>query len=401
MIDTGTRAFWQATLALCIGSFMIFANVYITQPLLPMIAHHFSIGTIEAGWSFTITTLTLGIALLFYGPLSDALGRRRLMVWSMAGACVLTLLLSQVADFTSLVLLRALQGACLAGLPAIAIAYMGDEFSRKALSVAVGFYIAGNTLGGISGRLVGGFVGDWLGWQAAFLVMGMISVVIVILFARWLPPSQQFRPRSANPRLMLRDLGGHLSNPVLVVAYLVGGVNFMAFITQYSYITFVLADAPYQLSSRFLGLLFLTYLSGTLASSLSGRINAHLTPAVSILCGTVLIACGSALTLAGGLGMIITGFLVNSFGFFLAHSTLSGWVSRHAQQARASASSLYLVAYYLCGSFGGLVLEPFWQWQGWSGVVVGVWLLLGLTLAGGAYLLRWQRREQAADQARE
>ncbi|HPQ97307.1 MAG TPA: MFS transporter [Thiolinea sp.] len=285
MIDTGTRAFWQATLALCIGSFMIFANVYITQPLLPMIAQYFAIGSIEAGWSFTITTLTLGISLLFYGPLSDALGRRRLMVWSMAGACVLTLLLSQVDDFTTLVLLRALQGICLGGLPAIAIAYMGDEFSHRALAVAVGFYIAGNTLGGISGRLVGGFVGDWLGWQEAFLVMGILSVVITILFARWLPPSQQFRPRPANPRLMLHDLGSHLRNPVLLVAYLVGGINFMAFITQYSYITFVLVAEPYQLSSRFLGLLFLTYLSGTLASSLSGRINARLTPAVSILCG--------------------------------------------------------------------------------------------------------------------
>ena len=64
MIESGTGQFWRATLALCLGSFMIFANVYITQPLLPMLQQSFHLSTLEAGWSFTITTLTLGISLL-------------------------------------------------------------------------------------------------------------------------------------------------------------------------------------------------------------------------------------------------------------------------------------------------------------------------------------------------
>ncbi|MEZ5449975.1 MAG: MFS transporter [Thiolinea sp.] len=396
MIEANSKAFWRATLALCLGSFMIFANVYVTQPLLPMIARHFHISALQAGWSFTITTLLLGISLLFYGPLSDALGRRRLMLWSMLGVTAVTAWLSQIDSYTSLLLLRGLQGLCLGGLPAIAIAYLGDEFSRKAVSIAVGLYIAANTLGGIGGRLVGGFVGDWLGWQDAFLVMTLISMIIVSLFGWLLPPSRQFQPHPAKPLSMLRDLQSHLRNPDLLVAYLVGGGNFMIFITLYSYITFVLAAEPYQLSSRFLGLLFLTYLSGTLASSLSGRITQHIRQPVAVMLGIILLCCGSLLTLAGSLSLIICGFLINSFGFFLAHSVLSGWVSTHALRARASASSLYLVFYYTGASIGGFYLEPFWRWQHWPGVITGALLMLLLTFSGAAFLNHHQRQAASA-----
>lgn len=392
MIEINSRPFWQATLALCLGSFMIFANVYVTQPLLPMLAQHFHVSAMQAGWSFSITTLTLGLSLLFYGPISDSIGRRVLIIGSMAGAMLCTFALSQANNFPTLLALRALQGLCLGGLPAIAIAYMGDEFSRKAVAVAVGFYIAANTLGGISGRLIGGFVGDSFGWPNAFGLMALINCFITIAVARWLPASQQFRAQPLRPRQMLQDISGHLRNPDLWIAYLIGGANFLIFITQYSYITFVLAKAPYNLPPRYIGLLFLTYLSGTLASMLSGRITQYIRQPIAILSGIGCLMAGSLLTLIGGLPIIIVGFLLNSFGFFLAHSVLSSWVSHHALNARASASSLYLVFYYLGASLGGFYLEPFWRWQAWWGVVIGSLSLLSLSLLGAFALNRRQPR---------
>ena len=239
MIESGSKQFWRATLALCIGSFMIFANVYVTQPILPQLQQEFSLTTLEVSWSFTVTTLTLGLSLLFYGPLSDAVGRRSLMLVSMAGVCLCTLLLSRAESFTALVLLRGLQGVFLGGLPAIAIAYMGDEYSRKALLLAVGLYISGNSLGGISGRLIGGFIGDWLGWADLFLVMGLVSCVCLLLFWWLLPASRQFSPQVLNLSAMGSRLRDHLTNPLLLLVYLVGGLNFFIFINQYSYITFV------------------------------------------------------------------------------------------------------------------------------------------------------------------
>jgi YNFM family putative membrane transporter len=390
MIELNSAAFWRATLALSLGSMMIFSNIYVTQPLLPTLADNFAISPLEANWSLTITTFTLAISLLFYGAFSDALGRKHLMLYSMAGTVLITLLLSITEDYDAFLLLRALQGFCLGGLPAIAIAYMSDEFSSKALLAAVGFYIAANTLGGIGGRLAGGFFGEWLGLSGTFVVMTVWSLVIVVLFWRLLPPSRAFTRHPVNIASMLTAIRMHLLNPVLLTAYLVGGLNFLIFINQYSYITFVLADAPYRLSPFWIGLLFLTYLSGTLASTISGYLAARFSQTGSMLLGIMIFMAGTLITLQDNLLWIISGFFTNAFGFFLCHSQLSSWVSRSATQNRASASALYLVFYYLGASAGGLYLHPFWEWLEWAGVVVGSLMVLSVTLTGCLILRRYE-----------
>ena len=115
MIEANTRAFRAATLALCLGSAMIFANLHVVQSLLPTFAQQFQLTELEASWSLTITILTLGLSLLVYGPLSDAIGRKPIMVVTMAGAVLTTLALSQVESYTSLLVLRGLQGLFLGG----------------------------------------------------------------------------------------------------------------------------------------------------------------------------------------------------------------------------------------------------------------------------------------------
>lgn len=401
MIDAGSASFWRATIALCLGSFMIFANVYVTQPLLPLLMDSFQLSELEASWSFTITTLTLGLSLLLYGPLSDALGRKNIMLASMAGVVLMTFLLSQTQSYSMLLLFRGLQGLCLGGLPAIAIAYMSDEFKHKAMILAVGFYISGNTIGGIGGRLIGGFVGEWLGWSEVFLVMALISFILLALFAVLLPASNYFIAKSLKPRSMLRQSLAHIKNPLLLLAYLIGGFNFFIFINQYSFITFLLSDAPYNLSPSWLGLLFLTYLSGTVGSALSGRIAQRVPQPVCMIIGIVLLMCGSLVTLVPSIWAIITGFLISAFGFFFTHSTASSWVSRHALEAKASASSLYLLFYYLGASTGGFYLQPFWQWDGWSGVILGSMLVLIATLLAAVllYKISYQKVLEVATRA--
>lgn len=395
MIRPQTTSFWRATLALCLGSFMVFANLYISQPLLPMLADSFHLTTLEASFSFTITTFMLGLSLLFYGPLSDAIGRKWLMLVSMAGAVLCTLLISQVSSYQHMVVLRAIQGFCLGGLPAIAIAYMGDEFARPALTLAVGFYISGNSLGGIGGRLLGGFMGEWFGWADAFLYMAVLSLFFLIVFIYLLPDSRQFQPSPLRLRKVAGDLFGHLKNPLLLTAFLISGFNFFIFVNQYTYATFLLSREPYHLSASWLGMLFLTYLSGTVGAAFSGRLSGWLPQPAIMALGAGLLIIGSGLMLMSSIGWIISGFLVNALGFFVAHANASSWVSHNAKKAKASASSLYLVFYYLGASTGGFYLDIFWHWMGWQGVIFGSWLILALTLGLSLRLYwysgRWKR----------
>ncbi len=390
MIETGSRAFRAATLALCLGSTLVFANLHMVQALLPTLAAQFALTELQASWSLTVTILMLGLSLLIYGPVSDAIGRKPLMILSLTGAVVTTLALSQVQSYGALLWLRGLQGLFLGGLPAIAIAYMGDEFSRKAVVVAVGVYISANSLGGVGGRLVGGFVGEHWGWASAFGVMGCVSAMLLVAFVWLLPNAQHFRAKALHPVAVARDIRDHLQNPLLRVAYVIAFGNFMIFLNQYSYITFVLAGEPFHLSPHALGMLFLTYLTGTFSAAISGRVTQWLPPPVGMALGILLLMLGTLLTLIPHLHAIIWGFMVSSFGFFFTHSLASSWVSHHAEKARASASSLYLVFYYLGASVGGFILSPFWHWQGWVGIVMGSLMVYSLTLLCSLWLYRWQ-----------
>ncbi len=400
LIESNGWAFWRGTLALIIGSFMVFANVYVTQPLLPMIAQTYEISELQAASSFTITTLTLGLSLLFYGPLSDALGRKKIMVLTLLGVTLTTYALSLASDYSTLLLLRAIQGFFLAGLPAIAVAYLGDEYTPHAMALAVGLYISGNTIGGIGGRLIGGFVGEWQGPSAAFTTMAVVSLICFLLFWVLLPKSQHFQAKPFLVRTLVTNVALHMRNPVLVMCYVIGGFNFFIFINQFSYITFVLEDAPYSLSAKYVSLLFLTYLSGTVGSAFSGKLAGYLSQPKIMMIGTGTIMLGSLVTLYPSLITIIIGLFVNCFGFFLCHSTASSYVSKNAKQAKASASSLYLVFYYLGASAGGFYLDPFWQYGGWSAVVLGSWLVLAGVLFVAFILSRRQQKNETYEGAK-
>ncbi|NEV63735.1 MFS transporter [Thiorhodococcus minor] len=388
MIAARTPAFWRATLALSLGSFLTFINLYTPQPLLPLFSQTWGVSPVDASLTVSLTTLTLSLSLLVYGPLSDAIGRRGIMLVTMALTALCSLAMAFAPDFTTLLALRTFQGLFIGGLLAVAMAYMGDEFERKALILAIGLYISGNSLGGISGRLISGAVASSWGWEASFLVTGCLSLAILTAFAWMLPPSRHFTPKPLRLIGLVKDMAGHATSPVILLACLVGGLNFLVFINLYSYITYLLSAPPYNLSPAALGLLFLTYLSGTLAAGFSGRIVGGRSQPLAMIGGILILMGGTLLTLVPRLEAIIAGMLINAVGFFFTHTQAAGWVNRSAHQARASASSLYLMSYYGGASIGSFYLGPFWHWMGWPGVVLGALLMLGAGVALAGYL-RW------------
>ncbi|NEX23552.1 MFS transporter [Thiorhodococcus mannitoliphagus] len=388
MIAARTPAFWRATLALSLGSFLTFINLYTPQPLLPLFSQTWGVSPVDASLSVSLTTLTLSLSLLVYGPLSDAIGRRGIMLVTMTLTTLCSLAMALAPDFATLLALRTLQGLFIGGLLAVAMAYMGDEFERKAMILAIGLYISGNSLGGISGRLMSGAVASSCGWEASFLVTGCLSLVILIVFAWMLPPSRHFTSKPLRLAGLVKDLAGHARSPIIVVACLVGGLNFLVFINLYSYITYLLSAPPYNLSPAALGLLFLTYLSGTLTAGFSGRIVGGRSQPLAMVFGMLILMGGTLLTLTPRLEVIIAGMLINAVGFFFTHTQAAGWVNRNARQARASATSLYLMSYYGGASIGSFFLGPFWHWAGWLGVVAGALSMLGVGIGLASYL-RW------------
>jgi len=318
--------------------------------------------------------------------LADRLGREQVMKAALAIAALLALATAFAPDFGALLFLRALLGGVIAGLPAAAMAYIGEEIAPGAQARAMGLYIAGNALGGMSGRFVAALLTDWSSWRVALGVIGVLGVISALLFWQRLPPSRNFRARAATPARIFADTLAIYRDPGLPALFLVAFLAMGGFVGLYNFLGFRLLEAPYGLGQSAIGAVFLLYLVGTWASAASGRLAERrgrrkvLWPMVAVM------GAGLALTLAQPLWLVIAGVGVFTFGFFAAHALASGWVGRRAGERRALASALYLSSYYLGASVLGSLAGTAWTGWRWEGVAALVGLCVLLTAACALWL---------------
>lgn len=382
-IQKGTRAFHKANWALFLAGFITFANLYVTQPLLPTFSEAFHVSPAVASLSLSVTTFALAVSLIIVSSLSEAWGRKSLMTISIFAASVLTLALAFSPNFEIILVLRVVQGIVFAGLPAIAMAYLGEEMEPASLGVAMGLYISGNSVGGLSGRVIIGTLTDHYNWHTGMMVLGGISLLVSLLFVWMLPSSKHFSARPLQLKALTKTLLQHLRDPSMLCLYGMGFLLMGSFVTLYNYIGFKLMAPPYNLSATIVGWIFVIYLVGTFSSAWFGSLADRYGRQRMLLLAIAIMLAGAIVTLNGLLTLKIIGITVFTFGFFAAHSIASGWVSKRASHDKAQASSLYLFFYYFGSSVGGTVGGVFWMKYGWIGVItmIAVFLLIACVLS--------------------
>lgn len=375
-IQKGTKTFNKANWALFLAGFITFANLYVSQPLLPTFAEEFHVSPAVASLSLSVTTFALSISMIIVGSLSEAWGRKSLMTISIFAASILTLALAFSPNFETILVLRVIQGVVFAGLPAIAMAYLGEEMDPRSLGVAMGLYISGNSVGGLSGRVIIGTLTDLYNWQVGMIVLGMLSLIISVLFVWMLPNSRHFSPRPLQIKALTTSLIQHVKDPSMLCLFGISFVLMGSFVTLYNYIGFKLMAPPYSLSATIVGWIFVIYLVGTFSSAWFGSLADKYGRQKMLLLSIAIMFAGALMTLSGLLSLKIIGITVFTFGFFAAHSIASGWVSRRATHDKAQASSLYLFFYYFGSSVGGTAGGIFWMHDGWGGVIAMITVFL-------------------------
>lgn len=382
-IQKGTREFRLANLALFAAGFIIFANLYITQPVFPQFSEEFHVSPAVASLSLSTATVALSISLIFFGSLSEAWGRKRLMTFSIFAASLLTIALAFSPSFEILLLLRIIQGIVFAGIPAIAMAYLGEEMDPSSLGVAMGLYISGNSVGGLSGRIIMGTVTDLFSWKIGMLSLGILSLLVSIYFVWALPASRHFEPKPLQLKSLTKSLITHLKDPGLLCLFGIAFTLMGGFVTLYNYISYKLLGEPYNLSTTIVGWIFIVYLVGTFSSAWFGSLSDQFGRGKVLFAGILIMLSGALLTLPVPLLIKILGLIVFTFGFFGSHSIASSWVSHRAKKNKAQASSLYLFAYYFGSSVGGTTGGVFWSLFGWNGVIafISAFITLSLLLA--------------------
>ena len=379
----GYRRLVGAVWAAGVGAFTL---LYAPQSLLPLVSADLAVSPSTAALTISVATGTLAVALVPMSSLAERVGRTRVMTLALASAAVLGLVAPLAPTVELLLLVRGLQGVAIAGLPALAMAHLSEEVTPEAVGGAMGLYVAGNTVGGLSGRLLSSAVADVAGWRAGLAAVGVLALACVLAFRLLLPPATAAPVRTAG-RERRSHLVRHLRDPGVRRLCLTSFVLMSGFVTVYNFLGYRLLEAPFGLSQLLVGLVFVSYLAGTFTAPSAGRLGDRVGRR-AVLLASVLLALGALLlTAAPLLPLVLAGLALFTVGFFAAHTSASGMVGRRATTGRSQASALYLLAYYAGSSLGGWAGGLAYERAAWPGVVAYVGALLVVAL-GLALLLR-------------
>lgn len=369
--------------AVGIPGFWAFFNLYGPQSLLPMLAREFNASPGEISLTVTATTLAIAISAPFAGAIADVLGRKRVITAAMIISTVPLILIAFAPSLHALIFWRFMLGLVLPPIFTVVVAYIGEEWPAGEAMGAMGLYMAATSFGGFSGRFVSGALADLAGWRTCFLIVAAATFLSGLAIAAILPRERNFT-RSENIRKSGRQMLGHLRNPQLLATYAVGFGTLFTFVALFTYVNFLLAAPPFNLSSTLLGAIFVTYLAGGTAVLGLGRAVDRFGRKGLVIGAIGVWMCGALLTLAPALPIIILGLAIAACGGFIVQSTSTGHVALTAESGRTSAIGLYASTYYIGGSLGAVLPGLTWSIGGWAAcvaMVVAMQALMALVIA--------------------
>lgn len=249
-IQQGTPEFIRVALALFSAGLATFALLYCVQPILPMLSQDFSTSPASSSLSLSIATGMLALGLMFTGPLSDAIGRKSVMVVALLLAAVCTIVCSFMTSWHGILLMRALTGLSLSGVAAVAMTYLSEEIHPNFIALSMGLYISGSSIGGMSGRLVAGVLSDLFSWRVSLLVLGLFALAAACLFWFILPASKHFRASSLRPRTLLINFKLHWRDSGLPLLFAEGFLIMGGVVTLFNYIGYRLSVTGWALLSQ-------------------------------------------------------------------------------------------------------------------------------------------------------
>lgn len=339
----------------------------------------------------TVSATTLGVAISapFFGAFTERLARKRVIVFSVLGVSIPTLLAATSTSLPQLIFWRFLQGIMVPGIIAVVVTYIGEEWPPERIALIMSFYVSGTALGGFLGRISAGVLADYFNWRIGFLVLGAASLAGAVLITAWLPHGRRrvTEQSASNRQSFLHQVQALFKNRRLVATFAVGFNVLFSLVGVFTWITFYLSAAPFSLSITALSSLFFVYLIGLVVTPGAGylitRIGLRAGISGAILCSIA----GVALTLTHSLPLVVFGLAALSSGVFVAQTASQSHLRVAAPPgARVTAAGIYFTCYYLGGTAAGVVPGAFWalgKWPACVGFIISMQLIaLAIALLG-------------------
>lgn len=360
---------WLLSVTIGLVGVFAFIQVYSVQSILPQLQQDLQASVVQVGNSVGVTVLAIALMSPFVGMLSDALGRKWLVVVSVFALAIPTALITQVQTVHGLLVLRFLQGLGVPGVSVVAIAYIGEEFRAGKMVRMMTIYVAGSVMGGFLGRFLMGHFTEFMPWRVAFGVMAVLNLAGAFVIWRGLPSSRHF---VANPHITssLATLWQLVRNPSLLAACALGFTVLFALVGLFTFVNLHLAAAPYFFSPGALANIFVVYLLGVVVTPMGGRVISRIGARKTVMMAVASSAVGVLLTLLSPSWVIVLGLALGACGVFITQSAVMSFIAYRITQGRSLASGLYYSAYYCGGFTGAWVGGIAYTLAGWHGTVM-------------------------------
>lgn len=377
-IESGTKPFYAILFCLFLAGFSIFSSLYCVQPMMPIFSSYFDVSPTHSSFPLSFSTMALAVGLLFAGLLSDRFGRKPVMVIALFSTAFLVILSSRLPIWEIFISTRVMVGMAVSGVASVAMTYIGEEVAQKDIGFAMGLYISGTAIGGMSGRLIAGVLIGSISWQNTLLLIGAINLIIAIIFYLSLPKSKHFQAYPIRLSRFIESFIKNFQDGKLRLLFAQGFILMGCFVTVFNYMSYHLLEKPFELSQMWIGLISLAYLSGIYSAPRAAAWSRQYGRGRVLMTMLATMILGLWMMLIPSLVVLLIGLLIFTFSFFAAHSTASSWVSVQALQYRAVGSALYLFCYYLGSSVLGSGSGLIWEQFGWIGLTVSITLILSL-----------------------
>jgi len=163
------------------------SQIMIISPILPEIGRALNIAESIQGTLVTAYAVAVGIFALLIGPVSDRIGRRKVLIMGTGFMAISLALHAFATNYASLLALRCLAGIGGGILSGSTVAYVGDYFSYNKRGWANGWIMSGLAFGQIIGIPAGIFFAGLYGFRAPFMIFSVVCVFSFVLLLFYLP----------------------------------------------------------------------------------------------------------------------------------------------------------------------------------------------------------------------
>ncbi|UWX62136.1 MFS transporter [Chryseobacterium oranimense] len=351
--DKGSRRFRYIKLCIFFSGLSVFAQLYLFQPILPTVSEYFKTTAGDSSLLVSSSTIGMAIGLLFFAFKADSYSRKGLMTFSLVSSAVLTIISAWMPSLSLLIATGILKGFVVSGVSAIALAYLTEEVHASVVGLAISMYLSGNTIGGMSGRIMATILAGELGWRNAVLIIGIESLILGLIFWKLFPESRFFNPQQTDYSLKVKQMKKFLTDSYMLRLYFIAALLMGSFVSVYNYLSFRLEAAPFSLSHFVIAFIFLMYIFGVFGTMITSRLSKRFSSRLILKASVLFMLAGTALLLSGKIYIIIFGLGLFTLSFFAAHTMASQMAALHARQGKSSATSIYWLFYYFGSSILG------------------------------------------------